>query len=166
MSTFAEVLARNRWRKAIYLLGSWRSLIALVLMMEVTGIAVGCWLMKTNEPGSVLMADYEAVAKNQEIVRTELDRLRTAREEDLHVREAMAVLMAALPEQVKLKDITIGDFHNGDWIVLEAVSKDRGAIESYMSTLRKNPGFEEMRIEDTNAGVRITVPLPEGFIWR
>lgn len=166
MSTFAEVVARNRWRKAIYLLGSWRSLIALVLMMEVIGIIVGCWLMKTNEPGSVLAADYEAVAENQEKVRMELDRLRAAREEDLHVREAMAVLMAVLPEQVKLKDITIGDFHNGDWIVLEAVSKDRGAIESYLSTLRKKPGFEDIRIEDTDAGVRITVPMPEGFIWR
>lgn len=165
MSTFAEVLARNRWRKAIYRLGSWRNLIALVLMLEVTGIAVGCWLLKTNEPGSVLAADYEAVAENQEKVSMELDRLRAAREEDLHVREAMMVLMAALPEQVKLMDITIGDFHNGDWIVIEAVSTDRGAMESYMSILRKSPGFEEMRVEDNAAGVKITVPMPEGFIW-
>jgi hypothetical protein len=34
-----------------------------------------------------------------------------------------------------------------------------------MSILRKSPGFEEMRVEDNAAGVKITVPMPEGFIW-
>ena len=134
-----------------------------ILGVEMLGIALGYLLMKGYEPGSVLAADYEAVIENQGMVRTELDRIEAARAEDLHMLEALTGLMSAMPEQVKLREITIGDFHNGDWIVAEAVSDDRAAMENYLGTLRQS--FEEMRIADTEAGVRITVPMPEGYIW-
>lgn len=166
MSSFAEVLARNRWKRTIHRLGSGIDLVAVILVLELVGIAVGWWLMEAYEPEAVLASDYGAMKEHQEQVRVEFDRLAVAKEEDLHIREAMTMLMVALPEQVKLKEITIGNFHNGDWLVTEAVSADNAALESYISTLRQNPGFEEMRIEDTNVGVKITVPMPEGFKWR
>ena len=164
-----------RYLKYILLQGGWRDLagrfckmkwvVGGILGVEILGIALCYWQIRNYNPDSVLKADYEAVIENQDKVRDELNRLETSKEEDLYVLEAMTGLMSALPEQVKLREITIGDFHNGDWIVLEVASDDMCAIENYLGTLRQNPKFEEMRIADTDAGVRVTVPMPEGFIW-
>ena len=166
MSSFAEVLARNRWKRVIQRLSSGKNLVAMIIVLELAGIAAGWCLLESNTPGSALATDYKATIEHQEEVRGELDRLAIAKEEDLHIRKAMTVLMSALPEQVKLKEITLGNFHNGDWIVTEAVSEDNTALESYISNLRQSPGFEDMRIEDTSTGVRITVTMPEGVKWR
>ena len=159
------ILSKDRWKEFAKSIFSWKWSVEIIMGLEIIGAVTGYWFMTEYEPDSVLTANYKAVQANQEKVREELDRMSTAKEEDMHVLEGMTILMSSLPEQVKLREITIGDFHNGDWIVVEAVSEDRGAMESYLGTLRQNPSFEEMRIADTDNGVRIKVPMPEGFIW-
>ena len=74
-------------------------------------------------------------------------------------------MLIVMPEQVKCRHITIGNFHNGDWIVMEVDAAERNMLESYLSSLRRTPNFAAMRVEDLVNGVRITVPMPEGFVW-
>ena len=110
--------------------------------------------------------DYQRYVSNREAVITELNRLEVARQEDIKPMEALSAMIMNMPQQVKCRHVTIGNFHNGDWIVMEVESGEKGVVEDYLSVLRKNQYFSGMRIEDIKDGVRVTVPMPEGFRWR
>ena len=112
-----------------------------------------------------LEEDYQRYMVNYDAVITELERIELARQEELKPVEALSSMLMVMPEQVKCRHITIGNLHNGDWIVMEVDAAEHNMLESYLSSLRRIPNFVSMRVEDLENGVRITVPMPEGFLW-
>ncbi len=134
------------------------------ILLEIIGIVGMLWL--NNSISNVqLEEDYQRYMVNHDAVITELNRIELARQEDLKPVEALSSMLMVMPEQVKCRHITIGNFHNGDWIVMEVEAAERNMLESYLSSLRRTPNFGAMRVEDLVNGVRITVPMPEGFLW-
>ena len=135
-----------------------------VILLEIIGIVGVLWL--NNSISNVqLEEDYQRYMINHDAVITELNRIELARQEDLKPVEAISSMLIVMPEQVKCRHITIGNFHNGDWIVMEVDAAEHNILESYLSNLRRTPNFGAMRVEDLVNGVRITVPMPEGFLW-
>ena len=135
-----------------------------VILLEIIGIVGMLWL--NNSISNVqLEEDYQRYMINHDAVITELNRIELARQEDLKPVEAISSMLIVMPEQVKCRHITIGNFHNGDWIVMEVDAAEHNILESYLSNLRRTPNFGAMRVEDLVNGVRITVPMPEGFLW-
>lgn len=137
----------------------------MVIAMEIAGIAGMAWLNK-GAANKDMETDYQRYMANQEAVITELNRIELAKQEDLKPMEALSSMLLVMPEQVKCRHITIGNFHNGDWIVMELEAGEPDILEKYLSSLRKNQYFTGMRIADINDGVKVTVPMPEGFLWQ
>ena len=135
-----------------------------IILLEIIGIAVILWLNNSTS-NEQLEEDYQRYMINHDAVITELNRIELARQEDLKPVEAISSMLIVMPEQVKCRHITIGNFHNGDWIVMEVDAAEHNILESYLSNLRRTPNFGAMRVEDLVNGVRITVPMPEGFLW-
>lgn len=145
--------------------GQRQKIMLTVILLEVMGIACTVWL-KAGAENKANNEEYLQYVDNREAVITELNRLEVARQEDIKPMEALSAIVMTMPQQVKCRRVTIGNFHNGDWIVMEVESGEKGAIEDYLSMLRKNQYFSGMRIEDIKDGVRVTVPMPEGFLWQ
>ena len=135
-----------------------------VILLEIIGIVGMLWLNDSVSNGQ-MEEEYQRYMANHDAVITELNRIEMARQEDLKPVEALSSMLMVMPEQVKCRHITIGNFHNGDWIVMEVDAAERNMLESYLSSLRRTPNFAAMRVEDLVNGVRITVPMPEGFVW-
>ena len=135
-----------------------------VILLEIIGIVGMLWL-NNSISNEQLEEDYQRYMANHDAVITELNRIELARQEDLKPVVALSSILMVMPEQVKCRHITIGNFHNGDWIVMEVDAAERNMLESYLSSLRRIPIFGAMRVEDLMNGVRITVPMPEGFLW-
>ena len=135
-----------------------------VILLEIIGIVGMLWL-NNSISNEQLEEDYQRYMANHDAVITELNRIELARQEDLKPVVALSSILMVMPEQVKCRHITIGNFHNGDWIVMEVDAAERNILESYLSNLRRTPNFGAMRVEDLVNGVRITVPTPEGFLW-
>ncbi len=135
-----------------------------VILLEIIGVAGMLWL-NYSISNEQLEEDYQRYMTNHDAVITELNRIELARQEDLKPVEALSSMFMVMPEQVKCRHIIIGDFHNGDWIVMDVDAAERNLLESYLSNLRRTPNFVAMRVEDFENGVRITVPMPEGFLW-
>ena len=136
-----------------------------VIVVEFMGIACAV-MLKAGAENKSNDEDYQRYVSNREAVITELNRLEVARQEDIKPMEALSAMIMNMPQQVKCRHVTIGNFHNGDWIVMEVESGEKGVVEDYLSVLRKNQYFSGMRIEDIKDGVRVTVPMPEGFRWQ
>ena len=141
-----------------------QKVVGSVILLEIIGIAVMMWLNHSTS-NEQLEEDYQRYMANHGAVITELNRIELARQEELKPVEALSSMLMVMPEQVKCRHITIGNFHNGDWIVMEVDAAERNMLESYLSSLRRIPIFGAMRVEDFMNGVRITVPMPEGFLW-
>lgn len=135
-----------------------------VILLEIMGIVVMQWLNNSTS-NEQLEENYQRYMANHDAVITELNRIELARQEDLKPVEALNSMLMVMPEQVKCRHITIGNLHNGDWIVMEVDTSERNMLESYLSSIRRTPNFAAMRVEDLVNGVRITVPMPEGFVW-
>ena len=135
-----------------------------LILLEIIGI-VGMLRLNNSISNVQLEEDYQRYMANHDAVITELNRIELARQEDLKPVEALSFMLMVMPEQVKCRHITIGNFHNGDWIVMEVDAAERNMLESYLSSLRRTPNFAAMRVDDLVNGVRITVPMPEGFVW-
>ena len=135
-----------------------------VILLEIIGIAVMLWLNNSTS-NEQMEENYQRYMANHDAVITELNRIELARQEDLKPVETLSSMLMVMPEQVKCRHITIGNYHNGDWIVMEVDAVERNILESYLSSLRRTPNFGAMRVEDLVNGVRITVPMPEGFLW-
>ena len=147
-----------------YIIQNKAKAVGAVILLEILGIAGMLWLNDRVSNGP-LEEDYQRYMANHDAVITELNRIELARQEDLKPVEALSSMLMVMPEQVKCRHITIGNFHNGDWIVMEVDAAERNMLESYLSSLRRTPNFAAMRVEDLVNGVRITVPMPEGFVW-
>lgn len=135
-----------------------------VILLEIIGIVGMLWL-NNSISNEQLEEDYQRYMANHDAVITELNRIELARQEDLKTVEALSSMLMVMPEQVKCRHITIGNFHNGDWIVMEVDAAERNMLERYLGNLRRTPNFAAMRVEDLMNGVRITVPMPEEFLW-
>lgn len=138
--------------------------VGAVILLEIIGIAVMLWLNDSISSGK-LEEDYQHYMANHDAVITELNLIELARQEDLRPVEALSSILMVMPEQVKCRHITVGNIHNGDWIILELETVDRNQLERYLSSLRRTPNFGTMRVEDLKDGARITVPEPEGVLW-
>lgn len=149
-----DSLARHRQKAMLTVIG-----------LELMVIAFAVWL-NAGADNKADNEEYQRYVGNREAVITELNRLEVARQEDIKPMEALSAMVMTMPQQVKCRHVTIGNFHNGDWIVMEVESREKGAVDDYLSTLRKNQYFSGMRIEDMKDSVRVTVPMPEGFLWQ
>ena len=138
--------------------------VGAVILLEIIGTAVMLWLNDSISSGK-LEEDYQHYMANHDAVITELNLIELARQEDLRPVEALSSILMVMPEQVKCRHITLGNIHNGDWIILELETVDRNQLERYLSSLRRTPNFGTMRVEDLKDGARITVPKPEGVLW-
>ena len=149
---------------AEYIVRHKQKAVGAVILLEIIGTAVMLWLNDSISSGK-LEEDYQHYMANHDAVITELNLIELARQEDLRPVEALSSILMVMPEQVKCRHITVGNIHNGDWIILELETVDRNQLERYLSSLRRTPNFGTMRVEDLKDGARITVPKPEGVLW-
>ena len=135
-----------------------------IILLEIIGI-VGMTGLSTSLENGPLAEDYQRYMVNHDAVITELNRIELAQQEDLKPMQVLSSILMVMPEQVKCRHITVGNIHNGDWIILELETVDRNQLERYLSSLRRRPNFGTMRVEDLKDGARITVPMSEGVLW-
>ncbi len=92
-----------------------------------------------------LLDRHEVASKEMEAVETELSRIETQEKESRRPLEAMSAMLMMKPEDVDYRMITIGDFHDGDWIHMTLTSKNADSIARYVEVLAANDSFRGIR---------------------
>ena len=102
-----------------YIIQNKAKTVEAVILLEIIVVAGMLWL-NYSISNEQLEEDYQRYMTNHDAVVTELNRIELARQEDLKPEEALSSMLMVMPEQVKCRHIIIGDFHNGDWIVMDS----------------------------------------------
>ncbi len=138
-----------------YLLAGKRSMVFMTGIMMVEAAIASMFFIK--EIPHAVLESHEAASKEMEAVERELSRIEAHDEESRRPLEALSAMLMMKPKDVDYQVITIGDFHDGDWIHMTLTSKDVDAIARYVDVLAANDAFHDIRrIEASEAENQIS----------
>lgn len=110
------------------------------------------------------LSDYEQAKKDLVQMQHEIQSIRLAEREDLHVREGLSELLMARPDGCRLLEVSVGNLHDADadsnvkdlyakklgiqtYAYVTVIPKDDAALQTFRENITSSPMFADTSID-------------------